>query len=762
MSIIYVNQQASSGGNGISWTGAYQKLESALATAQAGDEIWVARGTYTPGSERSDTFSIDRSVSIYGGFVGDESSLDERNWQENLTILSGELGEAGRSYHVVSADVEAGAVIDGVIIQDGDTRGAAGGSDDGAGIYNRQALTLRNSIVRDNVSADDGGGIRNDGELTIINSSITDNTAIGTSATSGGGGLLNTVGADAKIINSTFSGNSAPNGGAIRNDYGLTLTNVTISGNTASNSGGGIFSVNGSRRFISTVEVALHNTTITNNTAEDLLQTGFGGGGIANVQGILTASNSIIAGNTNDDDIASGGGDISEGHNLIGNGGNVPGFVDGQNGDRVGTKESPLDAGLNSLGLNGGFTATHSPKRDSVAVDSGRNDGIVADSFDINGDRNTTESIPFDQRGADFTRIVNATVDIGAVELAAETVKSDSGLSVTEEQLIAIGPTDLPTKNTQLKLSVNQTTNEVYEIVAATTDEAGRINGIAPGEDGYTEALIAESWSVLSTLEAETFDELDVTRQLTVAGGSYLQFGLIEEGTLDSLRQGGRGNIQIATDLDSATGVLEATATDEGLALGFDVDGDRTFDDVLLSATLSSDGPTLGAGLQGGQESELIDLREIEGPVSAEFSVYREASFDNVIGFFAIENEMGQVLGLDDETLISPGEAGYVKAAIARRISTELTGENGKVTTYSAQLEGGQLLSSFIVSDGAIADLTDTDTNNDPAIYFTHLGANSDGADHVRLLGDNIFGFEDMAGGGDQDFDDVVVKIALN
>lgn len=34
----------------------------------------------------------------------------------------------------------------------------------------------------------------------------------------------------------------------------------------------------------------------------------------------------------------------------------------------------------------------------------------------------------------------------------------------------------------------------------------------------------------------------------------------------------------------------------------------------------------------------------------------------------------------------------------------------------------------------------------------------SDRADHVRLLADNTFGFEDMRGGGDQDFDDIVIR----
>ncbi|MFN7517388.1 MAG: DUF4114 domain-containing protein, partial [Dolichospermum sp.] len=51
--------------------------------------------------------------------------------------------------------------------------------------------------------------------------------------------------------------------------------------------------------------------------------------------------------------------------------------------------------------------------------------------------------------------------------------------------------------------------------------------------------------------------------------------------------------------------------------------------------------------------------------------------------------------------------------------------------------------------------------NNDPDIYFTFLGANSDGVDHVRMLGDNTFGFEDMRGGGDKDFNDILVKVNL-
>jgi len=43
--------------------------------------------------------------------------------------------------------------------------------------------------------------------------------------------------------------------------------------------------------------------------------------------------------------------------------------------------------------------------------------------------------------------------------------------------------------------------------------------------------------------------------------------------------------------------------------------------------------------------------------------------------------------------------------------------------------------------------------------YFAFTGANPDGVDHVRLLGDNTIGFEDQLGGGDRDYNDLVVQV---
>src|SRR5580700_5537757 len=62
--IWYVNDAAAGSNNGLSWANAFTSLQSALADAQSGDQIWVAQGTYMPtsGSDRTVSFALDGGV----------------------------------------------------------------------------------------------------------------------------------------------------------------------------------------------------------------------------------------------------------------------------------------------------------------------------------------------------------------------------------------------------------------------------------------------------------------------------------------------------------------------------------------------------------------------------------------------------------------------------------------------------------------------------------------------------------------------------
>ena len=50
-------------------------------------------------------------------------------------------------------------------------------------------------------------------------------------------------------------------------------------------------------------------------------------------------------------------------------------------------------------------------------------------------------------------------------------------------------------------------------------------------------------------------------------------------------------------------------------------------------------------------------------------------------------------------------------------------------------------------------------TTGEATVLFSQLGANPNNADSVRILGDNIFGFEDSNKIRDFDYNDMIVKI---
>ena len=128
---FYVNVIATGTNSGQDWENAYTNLQTALHAVQAGDEIWMAAGTYLPTNDnnRDTSFQLKSGVHLYGGFAGTEVELAQRNWQVYPTILSGDIGLPGdstdNSYTILYLDnPDSTTLVDGLIFRFGQAASA--------------------------------------------------------------------------------------------------------------------------------------------------------------------------------------------------------------------------------------------------------------------------------------------------------------------------------------------------------------------------------------------------------------------------------------------------------------------------------------------------------------------------------------------------------------------------------------------------------------------------------------------------------------
>ena len=327
--IVYVDADVTGGNNdGSSWANAYNDLNTATAFAGPNDQIWVAEGTYLPDpSTPNNSFNLATGQSLYGGFDGTESSLDQRDPVAHPTILSGDLmgddilddldsNRVDNSLHVLIILPIAGeAIVDGFTIQNGHTAAADPDLDRrGGGILCLGPTIIRNCHFTQNYG-NSGGGVAAIGpggsgvvvEDCTFDGNLSDNQCAGVffrEVTSG------------TVRRSTFSNNVTSRGcvyptasvGVLvdsclfeNNDAGANfgagmftwqsdfeVRNSTFKGNTASNAAG----------MYNDGRDGVNSFTIYNCTFEDNMVTGFGGAGIYNWQCNYTIKKCTFKDNT--------------------------------------------------------------------------------------------------------------------------------------------------------------------------------------------------------------------------------------------------------------------------------------------------------------------------------------------------------------------------------------------------------------------------------------------------------------------------------
>ena len=373
--IHYAKPGGATTGTCNSWLNACD-LPYALTTAISGTEIWIARGVYTPGLPITSSFQLKSGVALYGGFALTETARNQRNWQTNLTVLSGDIDgndttdangvvtdtanlNGTNAYHVlVATNTAVTAILDGLIVTAGNANGdgVTDPSYNGGGLYSSQAnLVVRNVTFSGNRAAGDGGGwFVAYGGPTLDNVLFTKNKS-----GNGGGGLCVRGDTHTTLNQVTFSGNQSTRGGGMlftsSTSGHLSLTNVAFLGNSATSEsyytyGGGLwlesvnasatlnnllFSGNWSKWYAGAMylhgEAAMTNFTFSGNRAND------SGGALYLLAGQHTLVNFILWGNSapNGSQIHNGGGsplsiiysDVQGGYTGAGNLNVDPQFV---------------------------------------------------------------------------------------------------------------------------------------------------------------------------------------------------------------------------------------------------------------------------------------------------------------------------------------------------------------------------------------------------------------------------------------------------
>ena len=471
----YVKTSASGTQDCQSWANACD-LKNALSTSHNGDEIWVAAGVHKPGTLQMDTFQLVAGVGVYGGFDGTETARDQRDFENNFSILSGDIDsndtnidgneiaetatdiQGSNSYHVVTGAT--GAILDGFTITAGNANGTVP-NERGGGMYNTSSspaltnITFRgnsadwfgggmsnsssSSPVLTNVTfsgnlADYGGGMHNESSSNPV---LTDIVFNDNSATSYGGGMYNKS-SSPTLTDVTFSNNSSDwYGGGMLNDVASSpaLTKVTFNSNSA-DFGGGMYNQSS--------DPTLTNITISGNSADygggvyndnssspTLINVTFSGNSADFGGGMFSDSSSPLMKNTIIANSVSGGDctgtvDAASVNNLIEDSSSACGLANGIDGNIIGT--APL---LGALGDHGGFTETMPLLPGSPAINTGSD----------------TDCPVIDQR--DETRPQGEHCDIGAYEAYIPT----NDLRGSPKTISGIGYTDtLDTSNTTSSL----------------------------------------------------------------------------------------------------------------------------------------------------------------------------------------------------------------------------------------------------------------------------------------------------------------------
>ena len=268
--VHYIDAGATGADNGTSWSDAFTDIQTAIDAAGAGDQLWIKTGLYIPnGADTlSARYAINKPLSLFGGFVGTESNLEDRpDDNSNPTVLSGDIlgddvpsnntiNRTDNSRHIIFVDslMTEAVLLDGFTLSGGNTSTSADLDayfTNGGAIIAYSPLNLSNNIFSNNF-ASAGAGVSLMGQ-GAAGSEINTCTFVSNTATSQSAGIMIRNSSNISIAACVFSDNETSRGAV----YPLRSDNISISdclfsnNSNASGFGGAFFSWNNTNLSLS-------------------------------------------------------------------------------------------------------------------------------------------------------------------------------------------------------------------------------------------------------------------------------------------------------------------------------------------------------------------------------------------------------------------------------------------------------------------------------------------------------------------------------
>ena len=376
----------------------------------------------------------------------------------------------------------------------------------------------------------------------------------------------------------------------------------------------------------------------------------------------------------------------------------------------------------------------------------------------------------------------------GAASLVSTLSQPFTGTTVTgfdfnpvADRLRLIGDNDL-----DFRINVDTGAVTVDGNLAYAAGDANFGANPAVAAAAYTNAIASPTatqlYDIDTNLDVLTLQNPPNNGTLTTVGALGADFGSLAGFDIISTAEGTNAAFAVSNSTLYSINLQTGAASN----LGTIGTGGKTYQGLatIASASVAPTAITVFPDNMGGSTAvyDITGANRVAVNLDNNPSTASSAAFDNFVGLYEVADSLGGIDTNGDGIVeLRPGDAAYASAAIAKRVNNfniRAGGSPSNDTTPSnfgnVFLTGGKFYAPFIIANlgsSTPEDFLARNPNNqaaakidDQVAYFGITSANPDKASHLRSLGNNTFGFEDLPanlGRSDNDFNDAVFQISF-